>query len=162
MSAEKRAGVKEIAHVAIVVRNLEETMRRYWEVLGIGPWEICDAKPPVLHGQYYDGKPADFTYRLAFARVGSTSLELVQPLSGRSSYSDFLEKHGEGLHHIGFAVASTQDTTRALNQAGCRPIMGGGFKDGAFVYYDTEGALKCVWEAVTMPEEMPPMTRYPE
>lgn len=154
--------VKEIAHIGIVVRNLEETMQHYWEVLGIGPWEVCEVKAPLLHNQRYIGEPSNFTYRLAFAKVGSVSLELAEPVSGNSGYDDFLTSHGEGIHHVGFEVDDAAETTRIMNTKGFTPFMSGGFGDGGFVYYDTEEDLKCVWEAVQMPKVMPPMTRFPE
>jgi catechol 2,3-dioxygenase-like lactoylglutathione lyase family enzyme len=154
--------VKKIAHIGIVVRNLEETTQHYWEVLGIGPWEVCEAKAPLLHNQRYNGDLSDFTFRLAFAKVGSVSLELAEPVSGNSDYDDFLASHGEGVHHIGFEADDTAEITRIMSTKGFSPFMSGGFGDGEFVYYDTKEDLKCVWEAVQMPKAMPPMTRFPE
>jgi len=56
LESEKPMKVTGIAHIGIVVRNLEDTMQRYLDVLGIGPWEIYEAKAHLLHDQKYHGK----------------------------------------------------------------------------------------------------------
>ncbi len=166
--AEKPGGspakvkVGAISQVAIVVNNLEEVLQSYWNILGIGPWDVYEAKPPLLHNQTYLGKSADFTYRLAFCTVGPAKLELVQPVSGENAYSDFLAQHGERLHHIGFTVDNIDETTRLMNEAGFPTLMSASFGNGAFAYYDTTDTLKCIWEALQEPKKMPPPDkRYP-
>lgn len=139
--------VKAIAQVGIVVKNLEEVMKNYWNILGIGPWDILELVPPALHHQTYHGKPSDFMIRVVFAPAGQAQLGLLQPVSGDNIYSDFIAKHGEGLHHLRFTVDDINETTKIMNNEGFSTLMSGKVSDGGFAYYDTGHALKCIWEA---------------
>ena len=139
--------VKAIAQVGIVVKNLEEVMKNYWNILGIGLWDILELVPPALHHQTYHGKPSDFMIRVVFAPAGQAQLGLLQPVSGDNIYSDFIAKHGEGLHHLRFTVDDINETTKIMNNEGFSTLMSGKVSDGGFAYYDTGHALKCIWEA---------------
>jgi len=139
--------VKAIAQLGIVVKNLEEVMKNYWNILGIGPWDILELVPPALHHQTYHGKPSDFMIRVVFAPAGQAQLGLLQPVSGDNIYSDFIAKHGEGLHHLRFTVDDINETTKIMNNEGFSTLMSGKVSDGGFAYYDTGHALKCIWEA---------------
>jgi len=48
--------------------------------------------------------------RVAFAKIGDVEWELIQPLDDKSIYAEFLEKHGEGLHHVAFDVENFHET----------------------------------------------------
>lgn len=153
--------VGAIMRVGIVVENLEEVMENYWTVVGIGPWEVFELVPPVLHGQTYCGKPSDFTMRLALAMAGLVQIELVQPLAGNNVYSDFLAEHGEGLHHIQFTVNAIDETAEIMNRAGFTTLMSWRVGDAGFAYYDTAERLKCIWGAYEVGAPLSPVNRYP-
>ena len=154
--------VKDIAQVALAVHDVPMVAASYWNILGIGPWDIYEVKPPTLHDRTYRGKPGDFTYWLALTMAGQVQLELAQPISGDNVYSDFMAEHGEGLYHVAFTVDDINQTTQMMNKAGFPTLMSGGFADGGFAYYDTPGPLKVILEAFQVPETMPPpTTRYP-
>ncbi|MBA7609000.1 hypothetical protein ES703_16186 [subsurface metagenome] len=153
--------VKAIAQVGIVVKNLEEVMKNYWNILGVGPWDILELVPPALHHQTYHGKPGDFTIRVAFAPTGQVQLGLLQPVSKDNIYSDFIAKYGEGLHHLLFTVDDINETTKIMNNEGFSTLMSGRVSDGGFAYYDTGHALKCIWEAFQIPKIMLATTSYP-
>jgi len=156
-----RIKVKAIEQVGFVVKDIQETMKNYWNILGIGPWDVCDCTPPVIHDLMYMGKPGNFTMKAAFVKAGDLELEPIQPISGNNIYSDFLAKHGEGLHHIQFYVDDQDEAARILNEEGFPTLMRIGFVDGVSAYYDTVDALKCIWEVTQPPKTMPPLTRYP-
>lgn len=153
--------VESIVQLAIVVKDVRKTVEKYWNILGIGPWDIYEIVPPALHERNYQGKEGDFTYWLAMTMAGPVQLELAQPISGGSVYADFLAEHGEGLHHIATKVDNVKETTKIMKQAGFSNLMSASLYDGGFAYYDTFKPLKCIVEAVQMPETMPPRVRYP-
>ncbi len=160
--------VKAITQVGIVVENLKEVMANYQSILGIGPWDILEYKPPTLHDVTYHGKPVNPKWMVASVNlmspinnVGRVQLELLQPISGDNIYSDFLYEHGEGIHHLQFLVDDINDTNRIMEAEGFPVLMGGGFLDGGFAYYDTLGPLKIIWKAFQQPKVMPPMNRCP-
>jgi len=153
--------VKAITQIAIAVKSLEETMENYWNIFGIGPWDVVECAPPTLHDITYYDKPGNYTFRVGLTMAGPIQIELMQPVSGDNIYSDFLAEHGEGLHHFQFLVDDIDETTRIMNEEGFPTIQSGGFSDGAFAYYDTVGPLKTILEAFKENKTMPPMNRYP-
>lgn len=153
--------VKAITQVSLVVKDIQDTMTNYWNILGIGPWNIWEVAPPFAHDFMYKSKPANVTAKVGYAMAGEIQIELIEPVSGKSLYNDFIAKHGEGLHHLRFLVDDIDKTTEIMNKEGFPTLMSGGLSDGGFAYYDTAGTLKCIWEASQAPKTMPPMTRYP-
>ncbi|MFG2526050.1 VOC family protein [Streptomyces sp. NPDC048527] len=67
------------------------------------------------------GKKVGFSARYGFIRTGSSEIELIQPLDGRSPYTEFLDLHGEGVHHLAYVVGSIDqclESRRATGEAG--------------------------------------------
>lgn len=155
--------VQGVAQVSLMVKDVEETMKNYWEILGIGPWDVINCSPPVAHDLLYKGKPASFSWKVALVMLGEIQLELIEPTEGESIYTDFLSKQGEGLQHLQFFSLDNDigETNQMMSEAGFPVLMGGGFADGKFAYYDTIDDLKCIIEALQVPKGMPPTTRYP-
>lgn len=160
--------VKAITQIGIAVKSLEEVTTNYQNILGIGPWDIFEYKPPALHDVTYHGKPVNSTWRVASVNLkspiknaGPVQIALFQPVSGDNICSDFISERGEGIHHLQFMVDDIKETNRIMEADGFPVLMGGGFLDGGFAYYDTVGPLKIVWEASQPPKSMPPTQRYP-
>lgn len=151
-----RIKIKAITKVGLVVSDLDKTAQNYWTLLGIGPWNMYELAPPFLHDFIYRGKPSNFTAKIASAKVGMVRIELIKPLSGNSTYSDFLIEHGQGCHHIEFVVDNIDETTQVMNRQGFSTLMSFSIGDGATTYYDTVESLKCIWAAHQMPKKMPP------
>lgn len=112
-------------------------------------------------GREYRGRPASWTLRLALnARSPQYELiELIEPLEGPSIHADWLAHRGEGLHHVGYVVASLEQTTAEMEAAGHRAIARihsfGAAGDGAAAYYDTADAIGFLVQAVEPPNQMP-------
>ena len=79
-------------------------------------------------------------------------LELLQPLEGEDILREWLERRGEGLHHLGYEVRSLDETMKRMAEAGYECIQHGyGFGadgSGGFAYFDTERELGYLVEAV--------------
>ena len=84
--------------------------------------------------------------KIAAARIGNIQWELIQPLSGRSSYHEFLEEKGEGLHHVAIAVEDFDKTVAALEKHGIGTVMTGRFRESTYAYLDTGPALGFITE----------------
>ena len=153
--------ITRITQVALVVKDLKETMANYWNICDIGPWDFLNLRPPTLSNTTYHGKPGQFTMNYALADVGNMQMEPVEPVSGRSIYSDFLEEHGEGLHHLMFTADNLDELARQMNDK--FPVLQSGYiEDGVFTYYDTVDALKTVWEIWQPGQIDARMERYPK
>ena len=93
---------KRIDHVAIIVRSIEQALVFYRDTLGIEPSEIKEVPSEQV--------------RIAFLPMGGpggSEIELIEPIGPASSLSRFLEKRGEGLHHICLEV---EDIDAALHE----------------------------------------------
>lgn len=88
---------------------------------------------PVL-GQARDAQ----MHQIAIAWSGDTQLELMQPVSGYSIYDEFLDKHGEGMHHIKLYYKDVHKAARDFEARGYPVIQSGLFDEDQHYYLDTE------------------------
>ena len=94
--------INKIDHIAIAVKNLDEEITRYRDVLGLeflGREVVAEQKVTV-----------------AFFKVGDVFIELLEPLSADSPVSAFIEKKGGGLHHISFEVDDIRGDIQRLGE----------------------------------------------
>ena len=137
--------------IGIVVADLEQALSRYESVFGPAEWLIVENGPHNLHGLHLRGLPAEFSMRLAL-RGSDPQLELLQPVDGPDILSEWLERRGEGLHHLGYEVRSLDETIERMAQAGYKCVQHGyGFGangSGGFAYFETERELGYLVEAI--------------
>jgi len=143
--------VEKINQIGMVVWDLEQVAKNFWNILGIGPWEIYDWEPPLIYDRKYQGKPSWARERIALVKVGGVQLELVQPVEGDSIYHDFLLEYGEGLHHMNFLVDDVDETAATLTRQGFPSIQNGyygyGEQKSGFSYHPIE-PLRTILEPV--------------
>ncbi len=133
-----------IDQIGVVVRDARAVAEQLTGLLGIGPFRMMEYPIPGSDAQsIYLGEPARFRVFLAFANLGPTQLELVQPLEGRSIWSDFLEQHGPGIHHFRVTIPDFEETVAAWEAAGIRNLASGtGTHVGSkWTYFDTAPLL---------------------
>ncbi|MGO9962856.1 MAG: VOC family protein [Acidimicrobiales bacterium] len=139
---------------AVVVENLDEAVRRWADLLGIGPWTAYRLEPPRLKDMLYHAKEVQFSLRHALAWQGDLQFELVQPLDGPSIFADHLADHGEGLHHLGKYVPDHPQAVTEAIEAGFVPLQSargfGAEGDGAFAYFQAPG-LPVIIELISAP-----------
>jgi 4-hydroxyphenylpyruvate dioxygenase-like putative hemolysin len=100
-------------------------------------------------------------HNIALTWRGGAQFELMQPLTGRSIYDDFLEKKGEGLHHVKLHY---RDCAAALAQfagSGIAVIQSGKYETDEFYYLDTEELLGYVVEVGNNGQIGVPERRFP-
>lgn len=159
-------GIGSIDQVAVVVRDLDAAMERYWTQLGIGPWDVYTYGPHRLHTMTFRGSDQPYVMKLALAQVGATQYELIEPLEGPTTYHEFLEQRGEGLHHLGYYVDDIDAEIARMAALGYPLLQSGrGFGvdgDGAYAYFDSERDFGCIVEAIAPPRQMPePEYQFP-
>ena len=142
---------RPVVQVGIVVDDLDRALELYTNRFGVGPWRIYTYGPSTLTSMAYRGEPGAFSMLLALAGQGP-QLELIQPLEGPSVYHEWLERHGPGLHHVAVEVDSLTKTIATMELAGYALLqLGRGFGpdgDGGFAYFDTQGDLGVIVEAI--------------
>jgi len=148
--------------IAVVVNNLEEATERYWKRLGFGPWYFWDFEPPDLHDVYYRGmKVESCGFRIALAQIGPIQYELMQPLYGIGIHREFLEKHGEGVHHIKIFFKDMKKALADFAKRGIYPLQSGKYDEDMHVYLDTEKQFGIIWEIGNQGKIRPPLKQYP-
>ena len=151
----------EINQIAIVVKDLRKTVEMYHKILGWGPWNIYLPKPSRRSDLTLRGKAVHYTVNVAETRVGSVSFEIIEPVEGPSIHREFLEKRGEGLHHIGcFTTHELDAALRNFDQMGIGVLMSGKIDGVQWYYMDTEPILKLVYETGDEAAPTPDLT-YP-
>jgi methylmalonyl-CoA/ethylmalonyl-CoA epimerase len=153
----------ETLQVAMVVRDLDETMRTYVEEYGIGPWDIYEFNPSNVADMTKNDAPARYAMRLALTKVGSVFWELIQPLDDKSIYADFLAEKGEGIHHVGVATSDYAEALTDLKGKGHSVLAGGVYNGVAFSYLSTDRDLKAITEIFDWPDGLVqvPDSTYP-
>ena len=142
----------EVLQVGLVVKDLEKSIEKYTAIMGIGPWKVYQLDKNSLKDVTVYGKPGELTMKVGFANIGNVQIELIQPLEHGGIYADFLETHGEGLHHIACAVDDYDEAVARLAKEDIDIIQGGVTADGmGFAYLDTIDAMGCITEIYKMP-----------
>ncbi len=96
--------IKKIDHVGLAVKNLDETLAFYRDVLGIQSTSIEDYAPDKI--------------RTAFLEVGDASFEIMEPTSPESPVAKFLDSRGQGMHHISLEVDDLREELKKLQAKG--------------------------------------------
>lgn len=140
--------------IAFVVTDLRVAERFFTETLGVP--RFFHFPDVLVHEPFYRGGPGDFHMHIAIGYAGDSQIELIQHLSGRSIYKEFLEKKGEGLHHLGFIVPDYQHAVADFAARGFPVIQSGRIGDNPgvrFAYFDTEAAIGAIMEIFQLDEQ---------
>lgn len=142
-------GTHLVAQVALIVKDIEETKKKWAEFLGvevpptqpIGDYEITKTQ--------FQGEPAPEAYCwMAFFDVGpGLQLELIQPNDKPSTWRNFLVEKGEGIHHVAFQVKDSAAVVANAEANGLKLVQRGVYGDGSGEYNYLEAPdLKCIVE----------------
>lgn len=143
MGGEK---LKRITQVAIVVKNIEEA-RDFWaELLGADKNPIIETEGWERSHMTFRGAPSEGKAKLTFFDLENIVLELIQPVGGPSIWQDFLERHGEGIHHIAFNIENLDETLERFAEMGIGVEQKGDFEGGCYVYMNSKGKLGAIIE----------------
>ncbi len=96
--------IEKLDHIGIAVRDLDQAMKLYREAFGI--------EPSLVYESAYTKA------RIAFFNVGESRIELIQPTQPESVMAKFLEKRGEGIHHVSLKVKDVDASLGALEAKG--------------------------------------------
>ncbi len=99
---------KQIEHIGIAVRNLEESVKLYTDMLGL----------KLLGYETVESEKV----RVAFLEIGETRIELLEATSPDSPIAQYIEKKGEGIHHIALQVDNSIERLAFLKEQGIKLI----------------------------------------
>ncbi len=125
--------ITHIEHIGIAVKSIEEARKYYEQVLGLKCYSIEEVM--------------DQKVRTAFFKIGNTKIELLESTDPEGTIAKFIEKKGEGIHHIAFAVdrienALTEAESKGIQLIDKKPRKGAEGMDIAFLHpKSTSGVL---------------------
>jgi methylmalonyl-CoA/ethylmalonyl-CoA epimerase len=137
---------QRILQVGVVVSDLEASMETYVHKYGIGPWFIYELGPDRLQKMIVHNQLQPYRMRIALVDLGGVELELIQPLDEGSIYAEFLREHGEGLHHLAFAVKDFDHTMELAKIQGLQVLQSAIWSDESFAYLSTQEDLGLIAE----------------
>jgi methylmalonyl-CoA/ethylmalonyl-CoA epimerase len=100
--------ISHIEHIGIAVKNIEESIKYYEEVLGMKCYSVEEVK--------------DQKVKTAFFKVGDTKIELLESTDPDGPVGKFIEKKGEGIHHMAFAVKNIDGALQEAEEKGVQLI----------------------------------------
>ncbi|MFT4415669.1 methylmalonyl-CoA epimerase [Fredinandcohnia humi] len=124
--------IKKIDHIGIAVSSIENSLPFYTNILNLQLEGI-----EVVESEQV---------KVAFLKIGESKLELLEPLSTESSIASFIEKRGEGIHHIALGVNSIEERISEIKANGIKmlqdePKLGAGGAKIAFMHPKTTGRV---------------------
>ena len=96
--------MKKVEHIGIAVKNFSEANGLYYKLLGVEPYKT----------EYVDSEGVN----TSFFKVGDTKIELLEATNPDSAIAKFIEKRGEGIHHVAFEVADIKAEMERLKAEG--------------------------------------------
>lgn len=145
-------GSSAVVQVGFVVKDIYETKKKWARFLGMPEPEVSDSGEDEITHTQYKGQPShEAKSLLAFFNFpGGFQIELIQPNEAPSTWREFLDTHGEGIHHLAFevngmrmtqAVENCKEFGMTLEQAGEY-----GNATGRYAYLDAQKDLKTAIE----------------
>ena len=134
-----------IDQVGFIVKDMTQATAYYGALFG--PFQVSEHE---LTDTTFRGKTCDCKLSMAIAMSGSLEIELIQPLGGDNPYDEFLEQHGEGLHHLRFAIENLEETLKQLAGEGIEPFFQKSFPEFgiAFAYVANPQKSRVVFELI--------------
>ena len=130
-----------ICQIAIVVKDLDKAVKYYTEIFKVEPAYVFAIPPQEEAKTQYRGEPTATRARLAVFKMGNIVLELTEPDNEPSSWKEFLDTKGEGVHHIGFMVDDRDAVLNKLDKLGIPVRHYGEYTGGSYTVVDSQEQL---------------------
>jgi len=139
----------KIVQIGIIVRDVEKYAKSYAEFFGVDVPEIITSETEDKAKTRYHGQPTKARVKQAFFNFDNISLELLEPVGGPSTWKEFLDSNGEGVHHIAFEIKDMDDQIAEMQDRGVILIQQGRWTDysgGRYAYFDSNAQLAVILE----------------
>jgi methylmalonyl-CoA/ethylmalonyl-CoA epimerase len=141
-----------LEHIGVIVRDIDEAIKHYRSA-GINQFNSCKLR---YNMRELWGEPIAtdvIATKMSMAEVGSTKIELVQPIADCTHWMEFLETRGEGIQHLGFYVDDIDKAEAELTEKGFKLIYRSRFmlpdnSAGGNAYFDTSDIFGFMIEVV--------------
>ncbi|NLG98990.1 MAG: VOC family protein [Chloroflexi bacterium] len=140
-------GNNTVVQVGLIVRDIEEKLDAYCRIFGLETRPQVTITDPVEQtGMVYRGESSPARAKLAFINMGQVQIELIEPDGNPSTWQEFLDQHGEGVHHLAFFVKGTDQVVAYLDSHGIPLVQQGHYTGGMYTYLDSAPQLGVMLE----------------
>ncbi|MBN1582283.1 MAG: VOC family protein [Anaerolineae bacterium] len=141
-----KLGNNVVCQIGLIVKDIEKSSRAYADLFGmdVPQWIITDTEDKA-HTRYR-GEPTQARAKLAFFHLGAVDLELIEPDGKPSTWQEFLDTHGEGVHHIAFQIKGMEEQIAILDKKGMPLVQTGDYTGGRYAYVDGSKQLAVILE----------------
>lgn len=150
-----------IVQIGVVVTDAAAVVSHLEQILG---WRPSGTRETMrIPGRTYRGEAEDFACRMYFYQFSTIELEIIQPLCGRSCWSDYLTANGDGIHHLLFDLNDSTPAIAGLSGHGIEIEQRGRalpYGEHAFwAYLNSQAALGFTMEATNRSERPQPQSK---
>ena len=139
-------GTNVVAQIGILVHDIEATSQKFTEVFGLEKPNVIVTDEVEQAQTEFEGRRTEARAKLAFFQMGNLQLELIEPDRHPSTWRNYLDEHGEGVHHIAFVIEGMKEKIALFEQRGMPLQQKGEYKGGRYAYLDATGPLKMIIE----------------
>jgi len=136
---------RKIGQIAFLVHDVEKAMKKWVDLLNIGPWNVLVMDHNICTNVIENGQPSDkeFKFICAVTMVGDIQIELIEPCYGVELYENWLKENGEGLHHFKEYIPNERiaETVKEYAEKGMPVIRGGHYLEDIHLYIDSLSQL---------------------
>jgi methylmalonyl-CoA/ethylmalonyl-CoA epimerase len=119
-----------------VVPNLDAALAHFNNRLGAPRFMVL--REIVVQNGWFRGSTAPINHSMAFGYIDDVQFEIIENISGKSTYSEFLDRVPDGgIHHLGYSVDNYDAATKDLEARGYKLVQRGTFGDTKFGYYES-------------------------
>jgi methylmalonyl-CoA/ethylmalonyl-CoA epimerase len=147
MVEQQGLGTNVVTQVGLVVHDIEKSIDNYMKVFGL------ETRPNVIVTDSVDkahtvlrGEPTPARSKLAFINMGQVQIELIEPDEHPSIWREYLDEHGESVHHIAFQVKGTDKVVAFLQGQGITVAQQGQYTGGMYTYVESMPQLGVILE----------------
>ncbi|KGE19285.1 VOC family protein [Paenibacillus wynnii] len=139
-------GTQIVTQIGIIVNDIEKVSQSYADFFGIEKPEWFWTDTVDVAQTEFNGESSIARSKLAFIDGGQLQIELIEPDHNPSTWREFLDEKGEGVHHIAFGIKGMKEKIELLNRNKMPLIQKGEYTGGRYAYMDSFDELKVLIE----------------
>ncbi len=137
---------KLLVQVGVIVEDIEKIAKNYADLFAMKVPEITMTGTLEEAETEYRGESTEARAKLAFFDMGSLQLELIEPTEHPSTWREFLDEHGQGIHHVALDIKGMKETINLMESKGMKLVQKGEYIGGRYAYVDAIPQLGMIVE----------------
>ena len=136
----------QAVHIAVVVSDIEKVLKTYCRLFQTEMPAIKQTAVPETANVRYKGLPTPARAKQSFLQFGRIRVEFLEPDEHDSTWREYLDRHGNIVHHIAFNVEDMGKALSVLEEEGMEVIQSGNYNGGKSAYIESENELGVMLE----------------